>query len=62
MINIRLPNITAATEKEQIMQIKSYLHQLVGDLNWALSTLESENHSKNKQAAENTPHVKQEGR
>ena len=62
MINIRLPNITAATEKEQIMQIKSYLHQLVGDLNWALSTLESENLSKNKQAVENTPHVKQEGR
>ena len=43
MINIRLPNITAATEKEQLIQVKSYLHQLVGELNWALSTIESGN-------------------
>lgn len=43
MINLRLPNITAATEREQILQIKSYLHQLVGELNWALSSLEAEN-------------------
>ena len=41
MINIRLPNITAATEKEQLLQVKSYLHQLVGELNWALSSIES---------------------
>lgn len=45
MINIRLPSITAATEKEQLMQIKSYLHQLVGDLNWALSSIESGNNT-----------------
>ena len=41
MINIRLPNITAQTEREQLMQVKSYLHQLVGELNWALSSIES---------------------
>ena len=41
MINIRLPNITAQTEREQLMQVKSYLHQLVGDLNWALSSVAS---------------------
>ena len=41
MINIRLPKITGATEKEQLMQVKSYLHQLVGELNWALSSIES---------------------
>ena len=41
MIDIRLPNITADTEAEQIAQIKSYLHQLVQQLNWALSVLES---------------------
>lgn len=40
-MNIRFPNITAATEAEQIIQIKSYLHQLVQQLNWALSTLEA---------------------
>lgn len=38
--NIRFPNITAVTEAEQIVQIKSYLHQLVQQLNWVLSTLE----------------------
>ena len=40
MMNIRLPNINATTEKEQLVQVKSYLHQLVQELNWALSTLE----------------------
>ena len=43
MINIRLPNITAPTEKEQLIQVKSYLHQLVGELNWAFSSIESGN-------------------
>lgn len=41
MTNIRLPNINAATEKEQLIQVKSYLHQLVQELNWALSTIEA---------------------
>lgn len=40
-MNIRFPNITAASEAEQINQIKSYLHQLVEQLNWALSVLEA---------------------
>lgn len=43
MINIRLPNITAPTEKEQLIQVKSYLHQLAQELNWALSSIESGN-------------------
>ena len=33
MINIRLPNITAGTEREQLIQVKSYLHQLAQELN-----------------------------
>lgn len=41
MTNIRLPNINGATEREQLLQVKSYLHQLVQELNWALSTIES---------------------
>ena len=41
MINIRLPNITAPTEREQLIQVRSYLHQLVGELNWALASIES---------------------
>ena len=43
MINIRLPNITANTEQGQLLQVKSYLHQLVQELNWALTSIESGN-------------------
>lgn len=39
MINLRLPNITGASEREQLSQMKSYLHQLVGDLQWALQNV-----------------------
>lgn len=38
-VNLRFPNITAGTEKEQLAQIKSYLHQLVEQLNYALPTI-----------------------
>lgn len=38
-VNIRYPSITGATEKEQITQIKSYLHQLVEHLNIALPNI-----------------------
>lgn len=41
MMNIRYPNITGKTPEEQLAQMRSYLHQLVDQLNWALSTLES---------------------
>lgn len=41
MIDIRLPNITAKDEAGQLQQVRSYLHQLVGELNYALSTIES---------------------
>lgn len=44
-VNIRFPNITAFSEKEQIAQIKSYLHQLVEQLNYALPNLGSGNGS-----------------
>ena len=40
-IDIRLPNITGKTEAEQMAQVKSYLHQLVEQLNWALNTVNS---------------------
>ncbi|MGM9550232.1 MAG: hypothetical protein ACI3V5_10385 [Faecousia sp.] len=41
MMNIRYPNITGKTPEEQLSQMRSYLHQLVDQLNWALSVLES---------------------
>ena len=40
-VNFRFPSITAGTEKEQLAQIKSYLHQLVEQLNYALPTVGS---------------------
>ena len=39
--NIRFPHITGRTEAEQIGQIKSYLHQLVEQLNWMLQSVGS---------------------
>lgn len=41
-LNLRYPNITGMSEKEQIAQIKSYLHQLVDQLNYAPSSGGSE--------------------
>lgn len=40
-IDIRLPKITAASEKEQLTQVKGYLYQLVEQLNFALKSIES---------------------
>ena len=42
-IDIRLPNITAQDEAGQLLQVKSYLIQLVNQLNFALSAIESGN-------------------
>lgn len=39
-IDIRLPNINAATEQGQLSQMRSYLYQLVEQLNWALNTVQ----------------------
>lgn len=36
-LDLRLPNITAQTEREQLSQIKSYLYQLASQLQWALN-------------------------
>ena len=40
-IDLRYPNITGKTEAEQMVQVRSYLHQLVEQLNWALNTAEA---------------------
>lgn len=40
-MNIRFPNITGVKPEEQIIQIKSYLYQLVEQLNWMLPAIES---------------------
>ena len=40
MIDIRYPNITGESEAAQLLQVKSYLHQLVDQLNMALKDVE----------------------
>lgn len=35
-VSIRYPNITASNEKDQLQQVRSYLHQLVDQLNMTL--------------------------
>lgn len=40
-VNIRLPNITAQTDTGKLEQMRSYMYQLVDQLNWALGTLDS---------------------
>lgn len=42
MIDIRRPNITAQSAEGQLSQIKTYLYQLTGQLNFALKTVEDE--------------------
>lgn len=38
-VELRLPNINGMTEKEQIVQIRSYLYQFIPQLQWALNNL-----------------------
>ena len=40
MIDIRYPSITGTNDAAQLMQVKSYLHQLVDQLNMALKDME----------------------
>ena len=40
-IDFRFPNITAKDEAGQLIQMKSYLHQLVEQLNYAMKTVDS---------------------
>lgn len=40
-IAFRFPNITATTPEGKLQQMQSYMHQFVGQLNWALNTIET---------------------
>lgn len=40
-VEIRLPNITGTTEREQLLQLKSYLYQLSEQLQWAFDTIDT---------------------
>ena len=40
-VELRFPNITATNTEGQVAQMQSYMHQLVQQLNWALSSVNS---------------------
>jgi hypothetical protein len=40
-MELRYPNIKGKTEREQLAEVKSYLHQLVGELQFALNSVNS---------------------
>ena len=39
---LRYPNITGRTPEEQIEQLKRYLYQLIDQLNFVLSTIDTQ--------------------
>ena len=39
--DFRYPQLTGATEREQLQQMKTYIHQLVDELKWALNSVGS---------------------
>ena len=39
--DFRYPNITGLSEKEQLTQLKSYMHQIVDQLNWAFNSIDT---------------------
>ena len=45
MLNLRYPNITGSNPTEQMAQMRSYLHQLVDQLQWAMGNIETNNTS-----------------
>lgn len=42
-IDLRLPNITGATDREKLSQMQSYIYQLVEQLQWGLQNVDTTN-------------------
>ena len=40
-VQIQTPNITGGTDREQLQQIRSYLYQMAGQLQWAFDNLQT---------------------
>ena len=53
-IEIRYPNITGMTEREQLVQMKSYLYQLVDQLKFALNNFDTASGYAGQESAKNT--------
>lgn len=54
-VDIRLPNISASTDKGKIEQIQSYLYQLADQLKFALNTIENSSATVLQSSSTNTP-------
>lgn len=48
MIKIKMPEIKGGTAEEQVKELKSFLVQLVRDLNWAFSVIENNSSTQGK--------------
>ena len=59
-LELRLPNITGLTEREQLSQVKSYLYQLVGQLQFALNNIDATASNAVVNAPKTTPKSQQE--
>lgn len=55
-IELRMPSITGGTEREQLSQIRSYLYQIIPQLEWALNQIDTSAAS-NYVASKQTPKV-----
>ena len=54
-VELRFPNITATNTEGQVAQLQSYMHQLVQQLNWALSTIDTASNGDTSNLVINTP-------
>jgi hypothetical protein len=60
-IDLRMPNITGVSEREQLSQIRSYLYQFIPQLQWALNNMDTSSQSQvtqqivNKEVKTNAP-------
>ena len=54
-IELRMPSITAQSEREQLAQIRSYLYQFIPQLQWALNNMDTSEASSH--VAPQTPRV-----
>lgn len=54
-VDLRFPKITEATEREQLAQVKSYLYQLVEQLQWAFNNIDMSTTEKNSAKNQGAP-------
>lgn len=56
MVELRLPNING-TDREQLIQMRSYLYQLIPQLQWALNNVSTASHSQGEKVVQKATQV-----